>query len=142
MYFTHVDWLPGVHTLVRRAVSVHPFARIVVQKRSSRTKNEGRLILRDGAHIGAGVNILAAGGVIRFGRNSGIAPNGTVICSNHLVSVTGSHIYGGWDELRTGVELGDNVIIGACSVLLPGTRIGDGTVIAAGSVVRGEVPSA
>ncbi len=38
------------------------------------------------------------------------------------------------------VEIGDDVWIGAGSVILPGARIGRGAVIAAGAVVRGDVP--
>jgi acetyltransferase-like isoleucine patch superfamily enzyme len=39
------------------------------------------------------------------------------------------------------IVVGNNVFIGAGSILLPGTRIGENCVIGAGSVVRGEVPS-
>tara|TARA_B110000483_G_scaffold197299_1_gene235914 strand:- start:415 stop:945 length:531 start_codon:yes stop_codon:yes gene_type:complete len=38
------------------------------------------------------------------------------------------------------IIVGDNVFIGACSILLPGTKIGDNCVIGAGSLVRGDVP--
>ena len=38
------------------------------------------------------------------------------------------------------VIIGDDVWVGAGSIVLRGTRIGDGAVVAAGSVVRGEVP--
>ena len=37
------------------------------------------------------------------------------------------------------VVIGDDVWVGAGSIVLRGTRIGDGAVVAAGSVVRGEV---
>jgi len=39
------------------------------------------------------------------------------------------------------IEVGNNVFIGARSILLPGVKIGDNCVIGAGSVVRGEIPS-
>ena len=38
------------------------------------------------------------------------------------------------------VKIGDNVWIGACSVILPGVTIGDMSVVAAGSVVTKDVP--
>jgi acetyltransferase-like isoleucine patch superfamily enzyme len=39
------------------------------------------------------------------------------------------------------VHIGDNVWIGAKSMVLAGSRIGDNTVIAAGSIVTGEIPA-
>lgn len=38
------------------------------------------------------------------------------------------------------IKIGNNVWIGANSVILRGSIIGDGAVIAAGSVVKGEIP--
>lgn len=38
------------------------------------------------------------------------------------------------------IKIGNNVWIGANTVILPGTKIGDNSIIAAGSVVRGEIP--
>ncbi|MGL5826327.1 MAG: acyltransferase [Nocardioides sp.] len=46
-----------------------------------------------------------------------------------------------WSDGKVGsVVIGDNVWLGARSMLLRGSVIGDGSVIAAGSVVRGEFP--
>lgn len=39
------------------------------------------------------------------------------------------------------VHIGKNVMIGACSVVLPGVNIGDNAVVAAGSVVTKDVPA-
>jgi acetyltransferase-like isoleucine patch superfamily enzyme len=39
------------------------------------------------------------------------------------------------------ISLGKNVFIGMSSILLPGTQIGDNVVVGAGSVVRGMIPS-
>lgn len=41
---------------------------------------------------------------------------------------------------RRGIEVGDNVWIGARAVLLGGARIREGAVVGAGAVVDGEVP--
>jgi len=38
-------------------------------------------------------------------------------------------------------KIGNNVFIGARSIILPGTTIGDNTIIGAGSVVKGNIPS-
>ncbi len=45
----------------------------------------------------------------------------------------------GWDENKTDVSIGNDVWIGAKSVILPGVTIGDGAVIAAGSIVNKDV---
>lgn len=39
------------------------------------------------------------------------------------------------------VEIGDNVFIGARTIVLPGTIIGDNTIIGAGSVIKGQIKS-
>lgn len=39
------------------------------------------------------------------------------------------------------IKIGSNVIIGACSIILPGVTIGDNTIIGAGSVVTKSIPS-
>lgn len=39
------------------------------------------------------------------------------------------------------VVIGDDVWLGARSIILPGVTIGDGAIIAAGAVVRGDVPA-
>lgn len=39
------------------------------------------------------------------------------------------------------IRIGDNVFVGARTILLPGTTIGNNCIIGAGSVVKGSVPS-
>lgn len=41
--------------------------------------------------------------------------------------------------LIRGIEIGDNVFIGARTIIMPGTKIGNDVIIGAGSVVRGRV---
>ncbi|PWK13004.1 acyltransferase [Tumebacillus permanentifrigoris] len=68
--------------------------------------------------------------LISIGRNTIIGYNTTILAHEYLI-----------DEYRLGkVEIGDNVMIGANSTLLPGIRIGDGAVVAAGSLVNRDVP--
>ena len=45
-----------------------------------------------------------------------------------------------YDHNPVGIEIGDNVYIGARCIILPGARIGADTVIGAGSVVAGPIP--
>lgn len=44
-------------------------------------------------------------------------------------------------DVMATIQVGNNVFIGANSIILPGTNIGDDCVVGAGSVVRGEIPS-
>ena len=122
-------------------VTIQANAEIVVYKHHPHSAREGRLILGDNSVIGVGTVVLAAGGTIRLGRDSGIAQNSVVISASHPVRKGLRYLRGPWDDTRTGVELGDNVWVGAGCVLLPGTRINDNAVVAAGSVVNREIPA-
>ena len=81
-----------------------------------------------------GVYINAFGG-LKLGDNVEIAPNVTIVTTNHNK----------YDQRKTspikGVEIGNNVWIGANSVILPGSKIGDEVTIGAGCVISGKIPS-
>lgn len=67
---------------------------------------------------------------IRIGRNSIIGYNTTLLAHEYLI-----------DEYRLGdVVIGDHVMIGANTTVLPGVTIGDRAVVGAGSVVNRDVP--
>lgn len=69
--------------------------------------------------------------LIKIGRNCVIGYNTTILAHEYLV-----------DEYRLGeVHIGDRVLIGANSTILPGVTIGDGAVVAAGTVVHKDVPA-
>lgn len=64
--------------------------------------------------------------LIHVGANTIIGYNTTILCHEYLIR-----------EYRLGeVHIGDNVMIGANSLILPGVRIGDGAVVGAGTVVH------
>lgn len=66
---------------------------------------------------------------ITIGRNSVIGYNTTILAHEYLIK-----------EYRLGeVVIGDEVLIGANSTILPGVTIGDGAVVAAGSIVHKNV---
>lgn len=68
---------------------------------------------------------------ITVGRNSIIGYNTTILTHEYLTH-----------EYRTGeVIIGDHVMIGANTTILPGVVIGDGAVISAGSLVHKDVPA-
>ncbi|TFD95834.1 DapH/DapD/GlmU-related protein [Jeotgalibacillus sp. R-1-5s-1] len=68
---------------------------------------------------------------IKVGRNTVIGYNTTILAHEYLVS-----------EYRLGVvEIGDNVMVGANSTILPGVKIGDGAVVSAATLVHRDVPA-
>jgi len=138
-------WDYGYHDLdaleIGKNVIVEPCAFILVYRRSPRSNVPGRLILGDGCGIGFGVNIRAAGGTVRIGTGAAIAQHCVLVAANHTVDPNEPRVTARWDEERCGIDVGENVWVGANCVLLPGCVIGDNAIIAAGSVVRGTVPA-
>src|SRR5699024_5554361 len=67
---------------------------------------------------------------IKVGHNSIIGYNTTILAHEYLIK-----------EYRLGeVFIGDEVMIGANSTILPGVTIGDGAIISAGTLVHKDVP--
>jgi len=67
---------------------------------------------------------------ISVGRNTVIGYNTTILAHEYLVK-----------EYRLGdVEIGDEVMIGANSTILPGVKIGSGAIVSAGTLVHKDVP--
>ncbi|WP_018132071.1 acyltransferase [Effusibacillus pohliae] len=68
---------------------------------------------------------------IRIGSNSIIGYNTTILAHEYLI-----------DEYRLGdVVIGDHVMIGANTTILPGVTIGDRAVVGAGSLVNRDIPA-
>ncbi|KKI92834.1 acetyltransferase [Bacillus sp. SA1-12] len=68
---------------------------------------------------------------ISVGNNSVIGYNTTILAHEYLIK-----------EYRLGdVVIGDEVLIGANSTILPGVVIGDGAIISAGTLVHKDVPA-
>ena len=77
-------------------------------------------------------------GKVRIGDNAQIAPNVGIYTAGHPIhpdSRNSGYEYG------IDITIGNNVWIGANSVILPGVTIGDNAVIGAGSVVSKDIPS-
>lgn len=73
--------------------------------------------------------------LIEIGNNVTIAPN------VHILSHDAStHPLTGYTKLGR-VEVGNNVFIGARSVILPNVKIGDNVIVGAGSVVTKNIPN-
>jgi acetyltransferase-like isoleucine patch superfamily enzyme len=68
--------------------------------------------------------------LIEVGDNSIIGYNTTILAHEYLIK-----------EYRLGqVIIGNEVMIGANSTILPGVTIGDGAIVAAGTIVHKDVP--
>ncbi|MBM4760827.1 acyltransferase [Bacillus sp. B15-48] len=68
---------------------------------------------------------------ISVGRNSVIGYNTTILAHEYLIK-----------EYRLGdVVIGDEVMIGANTTILPGITIGDGAFVSAGTIVHKNVPA-
>ncbi|MBS4200322.1 acyltransferase [Bacillus sp. FJAT-49732] len=68
---------------------------------------------------------------IYVGRNTVIGYNTTILAHEYLIK-----------EYRLGnVEIGDEVMIGANSTILPGVKIGDQAIVSAGTLVHKDVPN-
>lgn len=72
---------------------------------------------------------------IRFGNNVRIGPNAGIISANHAAD--------DYDQVEQAdpITVGSDVWIGMGAVILPGVKVGDNVVIGANSVVTADVPS-
>lgn len=98
-----------------------------------------KLIIGSNTYIGEYNNIRIAGGEILIGRNCLISQHITIVTSNHQMAKSQLICEQPWTNKNNFIHIGDDVWIGANSVLLPGITIGRGAVIAAGSVVTRDV---
>ena len=77
-------------------------------------------------------------GDIIIGDNVLIAPNVTISSTGHPIH---PELRKRLAQFSIPVKIGNNVWIGAGSVIMPGVTIGDNTVIGAGSVVTKDIPA-
>jgi acetyltransferase-like isoleucine patch superfamily enzyme len=121
-------------------VNIESFAEIIVDSRSSHTSVPGALIIGDRVVIGSHANIRACGGTISIGKDTLIAQNVSIIAANHIISDRQPYRDLPWDMAKVGVEIGENVWLGAGVTVLPGCCIGNNAVVGAGSVVTKSIP--
>ena len=82
---------------------------------------------------------LYGGGQLRIGNGVRIGPSCSIIAANHTFSELDTPIYLQGMNYK-GIEISDDVWIGAGATILDGVKIGKGAVIAAGAVVSNNVP--
>jgi acetyltransferase-like isoleucine patch superfamily enzyme len=94
----------------------------------------GNIYIGNNVFIGVGSVIQGKGGVT-LGDGTLIGPYVQIYSSDHPVDLHGMsrRLMG---EIPSPINLGQNVWVGASSIILRGTVIGANSVIAAGSVVR------
>lgn len=114
---------------------------IIVQATSTHSNVAGSLTLGNRVYIGARCNIRAGGGAIEVGDDTLIAQQVSLIASNHCIMNTALYQDQPWDEAKTGVVIGKNVWLGCGVTVLPGVEIGNNAVIGAGSVITKSVPA-
>ncbi len=98
-----------------------------------------------GRHVHFGNNVYANFSLtlvdddhIYIGNNVLIAPNVTIATATHPIH---PELRRQTAQYNLPVHIGDNVWIGAGSVILPGVTIGENSVIGAGSVVTRDIPA-
>lgn len=100
----------------------------------------GDIVMGDHCYLNPGA-VLYSGNGIRMGRYVLVAAGVMIMPTNHAFSRRDIPIrHQGFAPSKGGIEIGDDVWIGANAVILDGARIGRGAIIGAGGVVSGTVP--
>ena len=118
-------------TFGRRCV-VKPFA--VIQSSGGTVSFGLECAISSFDHFSTGEGDIVVGDHVRF------APNCTIVGGTKQVSDRNKLIVDQPEVRPNGIIIGDDVLIGAGSVILPASKIGRGTVVGAGSVVNGDIP--
>lgn len=97
--------------------------------------NNGNICI--GNHVSINRNtVIICHEKITIGDDVGIGPNVCIYDHDHKFDKNGKG-----KGYRTGaVEIGNNVWIGAGTIILRNTKIGDNSVIGAGCIVKGDIP--
>jgi maltose O-acetyltransferase len=90
-----------------------------------------------GDHSGLGVDSFI--GLVKIGQNVMMGPQVIIMDSSHLFSIKNIPMRT-QGSVSKGIEIEDDVWIGARTIILPGIKIGRGSVVGAGSIVTKDVP--
>lgn len=123
-----------------RRASIHDFTTISIMNDYNTGIKNAKMVIGENSYIGEGCNLRAGGGQLIVGKHCSISQNVSIVVSNHGYK-KGMYIKDQpWSTHNNFVIIGDDVWIGANSVVLPGVKIGNGAIIGAGSVVTKDVP--
>lgn len=94
----------------------------------------GPLTIGSRCGFGSGCFVSSGAGGLHIGDNLVCGPNVVIMASSYIYEKRGVHLH---DQGQTskGTRIGNNVWIGAGSIILDGADIGDDCIVAAGSVV-------
>lgn len=96
----------------------------------------GDILIGAGTQINSGC-VLYIGNGISIGENVSIAANCVLAPTNHNYESSARYIQSqGFKKSKGGIQIGNDVWIGALTAVLDGARIGDGCVVGASSLVR------
>jgi carbonic anhydrase/acetyltransferase-like protein (isoleucine patch superfamily) len=95
----------------------------------------GDVKLEPGASVWFNAVLRGDGGPIVLGRDSNVQDNCTVHTRLGGKVLIGSNVSIGHNSVIHGCTIGDNVVIGAGTVILDGATVGPNTVVGAGSLI-------
>lgn len=135
------------------------FGKYIRAQRMKFSISSGTLKVSDMSYFGENSLIEVNNGTLDIGKNVFMNRNCMIVCCEYVKIGDGTafganvSIYDhdhkivregnqNWsDSSKSSVIIGNNVWIGANTIILKGTSIGDNSVIAAGSVIKGSIPS-
>lgn len=143
----------GIRIKAREAGSIRigNHVRLLAHWRSNRVGLSGPVILHTweggrisiGDHTGASAVVISSRSGVTIGRHGNIGGNVRIFDHDfHALDATVRRGPRGCEDCATKpVTIGDDVFIGAHSLILKGVNIGDRAIIGAGSVVTRDVPA-
>lgn len=110
---------------------------ILYKRQSIYVGKKGRFSMGNDSHIAPYGYLLIEDQNLTIGNDAAIGPFCSFFCSSN--SLSGENPLFRENYEKGSITVGNNVFIGAQSVILPGSWIGDNTIIAANSVVKGKL---
>ncbi|WP_018150570.1 acyltransferase [Leeia oryzae] len=128
---------PGVYLLAPMTVSLAERA-ILYQGVKVMSTPGGQVSLGRRTHIAPGGYLLVENQRLEIGNQVAIGPHCSIFCVSNQPVADGLMI-----DAKTGADvvIGNNVFIGAHSVILPGSHLENNVCVAANSVVKGRLAS-
>jgi acetyltransferase-like isoleucine patch superfamily enzyme len=111
---------------------------VIIKRFSHLSAKNSKVIVQRHSYVGYN-NWVGGKGNITIGENFISGMNVVIISSNHDYENIVVPYHSGF-EIADDIVIGQNVWVGANSVILPGTSVGSGSVIAAGSIVSRNFP--